>query len=117
MRHRVAGRKLSRPTAHRKAMLNGLVTDLIRHETIRTTEAKAKEVRRMAEKMIGEGKRGDLAARRRAAASLSDKKAVVKLFDELGPRYESREGGYTRMFKLGPRRGDAAPVAILELMP
>ena len=117
MRHRVAGRKLSRPTAHRKSLLNGMVTALIRHESIRTTEAKAKEVRRAAEKMIGQGKKGDLAARRRAAAMLSDKRAVVKLFDELGPRYESRDGGYTRMFKLGPRKGDAAPLAIIELMP
>jgi large subunit ribosomal protein L17 len=94
-----------------------MVTDLIRHESIRTTEAKAREVRRMAEKIITEGKKGDLAARRRAAAVLSSKGALTKLFDELAPRYESRPGGYTRMFKLGPRKGDAAPVAIIELMP
>ena len=117
MKHRVAGRKLSRPTAHRKSLLNGMVTALIRHESIRTTEAKAREVRRVAEKVIGQGKKGDLAARRRAASMLSDKRAVTKLFDELGPRYESRDGGYPRMFKLGPRKGDAAPVAIIELLP
>jgi large subunit ribosomal protein L17 len=117
MRHRISGRKLSRPTAHRMSLLHGMVTDLIRHESIRTTEAKAREVRRMAEKIITEGKKGDLAARRRAAAVLSSKGALTKLFDELGPRYESRPGGYTRMFKLGPRKGDAAPLAIIELMP
>ena len=117
MRHRLAGRKLSRPTAHRMSMLRGMVTDLIRHETIRTTETKAREVRRMAERVVTYGKRGDLAARRRAAAVLTDKGAVRKLFDELAPRYESRAGGYTRMFKLGRRKGDAASEAILELLP
>ena len=88
------------------------MTDLIRHETIRTTETKAREVRRMAERVVTYGKRGDLAARRRAAAVLTDKGAVRKLFDELAPRYESRAGGYTRMFKLGRRKGDAASEAI-----
>ena len=117
MRHRISGRKLSRPTSHRMSLLYGMVTDLIRHESIRTTEAKAREVRRVAEKIITEGKKGDLAARRRAAAVLSSKRALTKLFDELGPRYESRPGGYTRIVKLGERKGDAAPMAILELMP
>ena len=117
MKHRVAGRKLSRPTAHRKSLLNGMVTALIRHESIRTTEAKAREVRRVAEKGIGQGKKGDLAARRRAASMLSDKRAVTNLFDELGPRYEDRPGGYTRLIKMGTRTGDAAPMAIVQLLP
>ncbi len=116
MRHRVAGRKLSRPTAHRMAMLRGAVTDLLRLESLRTTEPKAREVRRLAEKMITRGKKGTLHDRRLAAAVLTDETVLRKLFDELGPRYESRPGGYTRMFKLGPRKGDAAPMAILELV-
>ena len=117
MRHRVAGRSLSRPTGHRKAMLRTMVTDLLRHESIRTTDAKAREVRRMAEKVITLGKKGTLHDRRQALAVLTDENTVRKLFDDLGPRYESRPGGYTRMTKLGQRKGDAAPMAILELMP
>ena len=116
MRHRVAGRKLSRPTGHRMSMLRTTVTDLLRHESIRTTEAKAREVRRLAEKVITRGKKGTLHDRRLAAAILTDESVVKKLFDELGPRFESRAGGYTRMVKLGPRKGDAAPMAILELL-
>lgn len=117
MRHRVSGRKLSRPTAHRMALLRNIVTDLLRHETVQTTEAKAREVRRLAEKVITRGKKGSLHDRRLAAAVLTDDGIVRKLFDELGPRYESRAGGYTRMVKLGQRKGDAAPMAIIELMP
>lgn len=117
MRHRLAGRKLSRPTAHRKSMLRGAVTDLLRYETIRTTEAKAREIRRFAEKVITRGKKGTLHDRRLAAAVLTDNGVLRKLFDEIGPRYEDRPGGYTRMVKLGPRQGDAAPMAVLELMP
>lgn len=117
MRHRVAGRKLSRPTHHRMAMLRTMVTDLIRHESIRTTEAKSREVRRMAEKVITRGKRGTLHDRRLALALLTDEGVVRKLFEEVGPRYKTRPGGYTRMVKLGTRKGDAAPMAILELMP
>ena len=117
MRHRVSGRSLSRPTGHRMLMLRGLTSDLVRYESIRTTEAKAREVRRMAEKLITSGKRGTLHDRRQVLAKLGDESAVRKVFDELGPRYESRPGGYTRMVKLGPRKGDAAPMAILELMP
>ena len=117
MRHRLAGRKLSRPTAHRKSMLRGAVTDLLRYETIQTTEAKAREIRRFAEKVITRGKKGTLHDRRLAAAVLTDNSVLRKLFDELGPRYEDRPGGYTRMVKLGPRQGDAAPMAVLELMP
>jgi large subunit ribosomal protein L17 len=117
VRHRLAGRKLSRPTAHRKSMLRGAVTDLLRYETIRTTEAKAREIRRFAEKVITRGKKGTLHDRRLAAAVLTDNGVLRKLFDEIGPRYEDRPGGYTRMVKLGPRQGDAAPMAVLELMP
>jgi len=99
------------------SMLRTCVTDLLRHETIRTTEAKAREVRRLAEKIITRGKRGTLHNRRMAAAFLTDDRVLRKLFDELGPRYETRPGGYTRMVKLGPRKGDAAAMAVLELMP
>ena len=117
MRHKISGRKLGRPTAHRMLMLRTMVTDLIRHESIQTTEAKAKEVRRMAEKVITCGKKGTLHERRQASALLTDKSIVKKVFDELGPRYESRPGGYTRIVKLGPRKGDASAMAIIELMP
>jgi len=117
VRHRIAGRSLSRPTGHRMLMLRGMVADLIRHESIRTTEAKAREARRLAEKAITFAKKGTLHHRRQALALLANEGVVKKLFDEIGPRYESRPGGYTRMVKLGPRKGDAAPTAILELMP
>lgn len=117
MRHRIAGRKLSRPTAHRMSMLRTAVTDLLRHETLQTTDAKAREIRRMAEKVITRGKTNTLHSRRLAAAVLRDKKVLSKLFDELGTRYEDRPGGYTRITKLGSRKGDAAPMAIIELMP
>ena len=117
MRHRVSGRSLSRPTGHRLSMLRTMVKDLIRHEAIRTTAAKAREVRPMAEKAITYAKKGTLHDRRQAFAMLTDDSLVRKLFDELGPRYESRPGGYTRIVKLGPRNGDAAPMAIIELLP
>lgn len=117
MRHRIAGRKLSRPTAHRMSLLRTAVTDLLRHETLQTTDAKAREIRRMAEKVITRGKTNTLHSRRLAAAVLRDKKVLTKLFDELGKRYEDRPGGYTRITKLGSRKGDAAPMAIIELMP
>ncbi len=117
MRHKIAGRKLSRPTAHRMSMLRTAVTDLLRHETLQTTDAKAREIRRMAEKVITRGKTDTLHSRRLAAAVLRDKKVLSKLFDELGTRYEDRPGGYTRIVKLGSRKGDAAPMAIIELMP
>ena len=93
MRHRVSGRKLSRPTGHRMLMLRTMVTDLIRHESIRTTEAKAREVRRMAEKVITHGKKSTLHNRRQALTVLTDERVVRKVFDELGARYESRSGG------------------------
>ncbi len=98
-------------------MLRGLTADLIRHESIKTTEAKAREVRRLTEKAITQGKSGTLHRRRQASAFLNDKDAVRKLFDELASRYEDRTGGYTRIVKLGPRKGDAAPMAVIELMP
>ena len=116
MRHRVAGRKLSRDTGHRLAMYRNLVTDLLRYEKIVTTEAKAKEARSMAESVITLGKEGNLHARRRALSLISDKKVVKKVFDELAPRYLNRQGGYTRLVRLGPRVGDGALMTQLELV-
>ena len=116
MRHRTAGRKLSRPTGHRLAMYRNLVTDLLRHEKIKTTEAKAKEIRGMAERIVTLGKDGSLQARRRALAVVYDRDVVGKVFKELKERYTSRPGGYTRITKLGPRFGDAAPMTLIELV-
>ena len=116
MRHRKAGRKLGRSSGHRKALYRNLIIELFRHERIKTTEAKAKAIRPLAEKLITLGKRGDLHARRLAAARLNDPFAVKKLFDELAPRYEDRPGGYTRILKLGRRQGDGAEMAIIELV-
>ena len=116
MRHRIAGRKLNRPTAHRRALLRNLVKSLLVHESIRTTEAKAKEARAPAERMITLGKDGSLHARRQALRFLNDKAIVAKVFDEIAPRYVARRGGYTRIIKLGPRGGDGAPMAQLELL-
>lgn len=113
----MSGRKLSRPTGHRLSMLRTAVTDLLRHEAIKTTEAKAREVRPLAEKVITRGKGGSLQDRRIAASFLTDDRVLRRLFDELASRYESRQGGYTRMVKLGKRKGDGAPMALLELMP
>ncbi|MDR1572893.1 MAG: 50S ribosomal protein L17 [Clostridiales Family XIII bacterium] len=109
-------RKLGKPTAHRKAMLRNLVTDLLREGRISTTECRAKEAGREAEKMITLGKRGDLHARRQAAAYIYDETVVKKLFDDIAPKYADRNGGYTRVLKLGPRRGDSAEVVFLELV-
>jgi large subunit ribosomal protein L17 len=116
MRHRVEGRSLGRRTEHREAMLQNLVAQLIKHERITTTEAKAREAKKLAEKVITKGRGGTLHQRRLAMALLTDKDAVSKLFDEIGPRYVDRPGGYTRMVKLMPRKGDAAPMALLELV-
>lgn len=116
MRHRKSGRKLNRTSAHRKAMLRNLVTSLLDHERIVTTVPKAKEARRVTEKMITLGKRGDLNARRQALAYIQSKKTVAKLFDELSPQYADRQGGYTRIIQTGTRYGDAAPMAIIELV-
>src|SRR5258705_13846058 len=116
MRHRVAGVKLGRTSAHRKAMFRNLVTSLLEHEAVRTTDAKAKEVRRWGDQMITLAKQGTLHARRRAAAVVRQSSIVKKLFDELGPRYASRNGGYTRVIKIGLRAGDAAALSVVELV-
>lgn len=116
MRHNIAGRKLGRDTSHRRAMYRNLVTDLLGYEKITTTEAKAKEVRGLAEKMITLGKKGELQARRQALSFIIDKKVVEKVFTELAPRYAERPGGYTRITKLGPRLGDGAAMVQLELV-
>jgi large subunit ribosomal protein L17 len=117
MRHRVAQRKLGRPTGHRLTLLRNLMTDLLRHERLQTTEPKAAELRREIEKLIGTARAGDLHARRLVAARLYDEAVLRKLFDEIVPRYQSRPGGFTRMVKLRPRRGDGAPMAQIELVP
>jgi large subunit ribosomal protein L17 len=109
-------RKLGRESAHRKALFRALVTALLEFEKIETTEIKAKEARSLAEKMITLAKKGDLQARRQAAEVITKPKVVQKLFDDIGGRYTERNGGYTRIMKLGPRRGDAAPMVILELV-
>ncbi|MBI3978985.1 MAG: 50S ribosomal protein L17 [Chloroflexi bacterium] len=116
MRHGVAGRKFGRPTAHRVMMFRNLATELLRHEKITTTEPKAKEIQPMAEQLITLGKQGTLHARRQALAFLTDPKVVEKLFAILGSRYAARQGGYTRIMKLGPRAGDAAPMAVIQLV-
>jgi large subunit ribosomal protein L17 len=116
MRHNIAGRRLGRDTGHRKALYRNLVTALLKHEKIVTTEAKAKEVRSMAEKMITLGKKSGLHSYRQALSFITDKKVTEKVFAELGPRYKERAGGYTRIVKLGPRLGDNAPRVQLELV-
>jgi large subunit ribosomal protein L17 len=116
MRHKKAGRKFDRAGDERKALLRGLVGDLLRHERLKTTEAKAKEIRPIAEKMITLGKDGTVHARRLAFAYVNDKDVVRKLFDEIGPRFAERRGGYTRIIKLGPRLGDGARMAQVELV-
>jgi len=109
-------RKLGRPTDHRKAMLRNQVTSLLRNGRIETTVTRAKETQRMVDKMITLGKKGDLHARRQVLAYIYDKDVVKKLFDEIAPKYADRNGGYTRVLKVGPRRGDGAEMAILELV-
>lgn len=109
-------RRLGRPLGHRKALFRNLVTDLLDHGKIETTEIKAKEIRILAENLITLGKKGDLHARRQAARVISNPAVVKKLFDEIATRYTDRNGGYTRIVKLGPRRGDAAPMALIELV-
>ena len=117
MRHRVGQRKLGRPTGHRLALIRNLMTDLISHERLRTTEPKAAELRREVEKLIGTARGNDLHARRLVAAQLYDRAVVRKVFAELVPRYQDRPGGFTRVVKLQPRRGDSAPMAQVELVP
>lgn len=116
MKHKVVGRKLGRNASHRKAMLRNIVTSLLEHERIVTTVPKAKEARRVAEKMITLGKRGDLHARRQALSYIRSKGIVAKLFDDLSEQYADRQGGYTRIIRTGTRNGDAAPMAIIELV-
>ena len=116
MRHRKAGRRLGRNSSHRDAMLRNMVTSLLDQERIVTTVAKAKEARRVAEQMITLGKKGDLHARRQALAYIRSKSIVAKLFDQLSSQYAERQGGYTRIIRTGTRIGDAAPMAILELV-
>jgi large subunit ribosomal protein L17 len=116
MRHRKAGRQLNRNSAHREAMFRNMAGSLIRHELIKTTLPKAKELRRVAEPLITLGKTDSVHHRRLAFARLRDKEVVGKLFTELGPRYESRPGGYLRILKCGYRPGDAAPMAYVELV-
>jgi len=117
MRHLKAGRKLNRKPSHRLALMRNMVTSLLRHERIETTDAKAKELRRWADWMIGLGKRGGLHARRQALSVIQDKEVVRKLFDSLASRFKNRPGGYTRTVKIGWRRGDSAPISVIELMP
>lgn len=109
-------RKLGRPTAHRMAMLRGLVTLLLENGQVETTLARAKEVRSLAEKMITLGKKNTLASRRAALAFITKESVVTKVFSELAPKYAERQGGYTQIFKIGPRRGDAAEMAIIKLI-
>src|SRR3712207_1926365 len=116
MRHRRAGKKLGRDSAHRKALYANLTGALIEHGRIKTTVAKAKEVRPIAEQLITLGRRGDIAARRQALAYLRSQDVVHKLFSDVAPRFQDRPGGYSRIVKLGPRQGDAAEMAYLELV-
>ena len=117
MRHQKAGRKLGRTSSHRRAMFRNMLTSLFEHEKIETTDAKAKELRKIAEKIVTLGKKGDLHSRRQVLRVISDKKIAKNLFDQIAPRYQSRNGGYTRIFKVGRRHGDNAPLSIIELIP
>lgn len=116
MRHNKSGRRLGRNSSHRAAMMRNMVTSLIEHERITTTDARAKELRKIADKMITLGKRGDLHARRQALQVIRDRKVVGKLFEMVAPRYKERPGGYTRIVKVGNRVGDNAPLSIIELV-
>ncbi|MBN2125345.1 MAG: 50S ribosomal protein L17 [Deltaproteobacteria bacterium] len=117
MRHRKAGKKLGRSSSHRRAMLRNLVTSLFRHEQVETTDAKAKEAKPIAEKMVGLAKRGDLHARRQALSYMRDKGVTHKLFEEIKDRFLDRQGGYLRIVKKAKRRGDGAPISIIQLLP
>jgi len=116
MRHQKSGRKLGRNSSHRKAMYRNMAASLVRHETIKTTLPKAKELRRVVEPLITMAKEDGVSRRRRAFSRLRDEFAVGKLFNELGPRFKERPGGYLRILKMGRRRGDAAPMAIVQLL-
>jgi len=116
MRHRMSGRKLNRTSSHRKAMFSNMTASLLLHEQIKTTKPKAKDLRVFVDRMITLGKRGDLHARRQALSYLQDKSVVIKLFDTLADRYKDRQGGYCRVIAAGYRYGDAAEMAIIELV-
>jgi large subunit ribosomal protein L17 len=116
MRHRMSGRKLNRTSQHRRAMFSNMAVALIKHEQIKTTLPKAKELKPIVDKLITLGKKGKLHDRRRAFAMLRDDATTAKLFETLGPRYEERSGGYTRVLKAGFRYGDSAPMAVIELV-
>jgi len=116
MRHRVAGRKLSRHTQHRELMFRNMLVSLLQYERIKTTLAKGKELRNWADRIISLGKKGTLHARRQAFALLRNEGIVKKLFDEIAPKFKDREGGYTRVYKLGWRQGDGAPLSLVELV-
>ncbi len=116
MRHARSGRKFNRTASHRKAMFANMAVALIKHEQIKTTLPKAKDLRRVVDRLITLGKRGDLHARRQALSTLRDTTIAAKLFDQLGPRYKDRPGGYTRVIKAGFRYGDMAPMAVIELV-
>jgi large subunit ribosomal protein L17 len=116
MRHRAKGRQLSRTASHRRALLNNMAASLFAHERIVTTEAKAKELRPFAERLITLARRGDLHARRLVERRIKDRETLAKLFREIGPRFAARPGGYTRILKLGHRKGDGADVARIELL-
>ena len=116
MRHNKSGRRLGRNSSHRSAMMRNMVTSLIDNEKITTTDARAKELRKIADRLITLGKRGDLHARRQVLAIIRDRKVVAKLFDQVGPRYKDRPGGYTRIYKLGSRLGDNASLSQIELV-
>ena len=116
MRHQLSGRQLSRNSPHRRALMRNMCAALIRAETIRTTLPKAKELRRVVEPLITLGKTDSLPGRRRAFVTLRDDALVVKLFEDIGPRFRSRAGGYTRILKMGPRPGDSAPMALMQLV-
>ena len=116
MRHRKKGRELSRTSTHRKALLRNLVTSLFRHERVETTTAKAKELRPYAERLITLARRGDVHSRRLAGRKIQDREVLGKLFEDIAPRYEERPGGYTRILKVGHRKGDAAEMSLIELV-
>ena len=116
MRHRAKGRQLSRTSTHRRAMLNNMATSLFEHGRVITTEAKAKELRPFAEKLITLARRGDLHARRLVQRKIKDRETLSRLFTEIGPRFAARPGGYTRILKLGHREGDGADIARIELL-
>src|SRR5512141_394236 len=116
MRHMKSGRQLSRNSSHRWALMRNLITSLLREEKIQTTDPKAKELRRWADRVITLGKRGSLHARRQVLSIVQDKAVVRKLFDSIAPRFKDRPGGYTRIIKVGIRRGDAAPISLIELV-